>query len=482
MYGLAIGDHSCSIIVASSFLSPFKRFSKFGLNAETQNGMSKFEMSGYREDATFGFSASYGRIKNKYGFDIAFESSEEYWEKISLGGNIDIESDIKVLDIHASSTDGSHNLEIKADIGETSGKINIIAELPVIEILGKHVSFEYKVMEGSMEIDANLSGDLFKGKLEQDGETYRVSVSTPFSGFETISSRVTYLDTTEKASIDIFMDFNGKVNTFIGYYSHVSYDVSFDIKSSLDKIKKMKVELRNIGNLFEATFGVNDKFYQTHLLLETFDAKFSFFWKDPRNDLVLRYSHTWQDHYRDVNMTVTYNRQLANIHTISENSKIFIETTSPYYHKKVLKLSWKEGAYELHVEHHETEIISVKLDYTILDYWMGKIKFQLRLDYEDFKDLDIETDYSLDGPSKSLDIKVDYGNLFFDMDADWNMTHDTFQGINQWKSSIKKWENAVFQGSYDIKEKTELQFSIEKEGKKDVINVIIKIDSYIPKI
>ena len=62
------------------------------------------------------------------------------------------------------------------------------------------------------------------------------------------------------------------------------------------------------------------------------------------------------------------------------------------------------------------------------------------------------------------------------------MTHDTFQGINQWKSSIKKWENAVFQGSYDIKEKTELQFSIEKEGKKDVINVIIKIDSYIPKI
>ena len=103
---------------------------------------------------------------------------------------------------------------------------------------------------------------------------------------------MTYVDTTEKASIDIFMDFNGKVNTFIGYYSHVSYDVSFDIKSSLDKIKKMKVELRNIGNLFEATFGVNDKFYQSHLLLENVDSKFSFFWKDPCNDLVLQYSHT----------------------------------------------------------------------------------------------------------------------------------------------------------------------------------------------
>ena len=95
----------------SNFLSPFKRFSNFGLNAETQNEMSKFEISGNREDETFGFSASYGRIKNKYGFDIVFESSEEYWEKISLGGNVDIESDIKVLDIHASSTDGSHNKE-----------------------------------------------------------------------------------------------------------------------------------------------------------------------------------------------------------------------------------------------------------------------------------------------------------------------------------------------------------------------------------
>ena len=74
--------------------------------------------------------------------------------------------------IHASSIDGSHNLEIKADIGETSRKIDIIDELPVLEILGKHVSFEYEIMEGSMEIDANLSGDLFKGKLDQDGETY----------------------------------------------------------------------------------------------------------------------------------------------------------------------------------------------------------------------------------------------------------------------------------------------------------------------
>ena len=72
------------------------------------------------------------------------------------------------------------------------------------------------------------------------------------------------------------------------------------------------------------------------------------------------------------------------------------------------------------------------------------------------------------------------------MDSDWNMTHDTFQGRNIRKSSIEKWENAIFEGSYDIKEKTELQFSIEKDGKKDVINVIIKLTSniehYIPKV
>ena len=66
----------------------------------------------------------------------------------------------------------------------------------------------------------------------------------------------------------------------------------------------------------------------------------AFFWKNPRNDLVLHYGHTWGDQHRDLNMTVTYNRQVGNINIISENSKIFIETTTPYYHMKVLKLSW----------------------------------------------------------------------------------------------------------------------------------------------
>eukprot|EP00092_Neocalanus_flemingeri_P021561 GFUD01023385.1.p1 GENE.GFUD01023385.1~~GFUD01023385.1.p1 ORF type:complete len:4113 (+),score=926.88 GFUD01023385.1:759-12341(+) len=357
----------------------------------------------------------------------------------------------------------------------------MVADLPALHIVNKDVSLEYKMENGLAEITADFSGDMFEGKIEHDGVTYRVSATTPFSGLENISSRVTYKSTPEKTSVDVFLEINGKVNTFIGYYSHVSYDVFFDLKTSFKKIQKMKVELRNIGNQFEATFAVNNMFFQTHMNLDFVNTKFDIFWKNPRNDLVFRFGHSWSDQSRDVNMTVNYNTQVGNIRIISENSKIFVETTSPYYQKKLLKLSWQKGAYELHIEHHKTEIISSKVEYAI-GYWMGKINFLMRLNYEDFDNLHIETDYNLDGASKSLDLRVDYGTKFFDMDSDCNMTHDTFQGINRWKSSIDRWENAIFEGSYDIKEKTELQFSIEKEGKRDVINVIIKIDSYIPKV
>ena len=49
---------------------------------------------------------------------------------------------------------------------------------------------------------------------------------------------------------------------------------------------------KNIGNLFEATFAVNDKFYQTHFFIGSKDVKLSFFLKDRKNDLVLKYSHS----------------------------------------------------------------------------------------------------------------------------------------------------------------------------------------------
>ena len=77
-----------------------------------------------------------------------------------------------------------------------------------------------------------------------------------------------------------------------------------------------------------------------------------------------------------------------------------------------MKVSWKKGAYELHIEHHDKELISVKLDYNILGYWMGKIKLEMRIINQEFKDLRIETDYSLDGASKSLELRLDYGTLF----------------------------------------------------------------------
>ena len=109
-------------------------------------------------------------------------------------------------------------------------------------------------------------------------------------------------------------------------------------------------------------------------------------------------------------MVLMYNKQLANIHVISERSKISIETATPYYEKKVFKISWKEGSYQLHIEHHDMEIISIKLDYSV-GYWIGKITVEMRVFFQEFKDLYLETDYSLNGARKALDLKVDYGTL-----------------------------------------------------------------------
>ena len=78
--------------------------------------------------------------------------------------------------------------------------------------------------------------------------------------------------------------------------------------------------------------------------------------------------------------------------------------------KKVFKISWKEGSYQLHIEHHDMEIISIKLDYSV-GYWIGKITVEMRVFFQEFKDLYLETDYSLNGARKALDLKVDYGTL-----------------------------------------------------------------------
>ena len=250
--------------VKTRFVSPIGGLSKFGLDAEINVNNPNFKVAAYKEKTTFGMAASYAFFDNKYDINLAIESPEETWGDINLSGHIDIHREMKVLEIFSIGTNSQNKLNLEAEIGENQGRFKMDCNLPIIQIMKKEVFLQYKLNEGFAEIQANFGGDTFEFKLEQDGKSYRMSANTPFNGFEKISSRLTFTDATDKASIDLFLDINEKVTTIKGHYSHLSYDLLLDLKTPHEKIQKLKIAATYTGKLFEAAFAVNDVIYQTH--------------------------------------------------------------------------------------------------------------------------------------------------------------------------------------------------------------------------
>ena len=461
---------------------PIENYSTLGLSVQIDYENMHAQVEASREGHVTALAVSLSTKSRGYEGIVHLESSLEYWKTFDIQGRLDTNSGARVS-LVGGSGEGSHKIEVEVVMGAEEGTATLALNLPIIDIQDKNIFVNYSLADGNYAVLANFSGDVVKVTAEHDGTAYRVAAVTPFFGLEQISSRITILDMDNRTSLDVFLEINGNVNTLIGYYNHMQNDFSFDLKTSQDLVRKLKLEFKEFKNAKEIVLAFNDHFVQTEIVINEGQKKSFIVYKSTGHDMVLNCEQSTLENHMTGKVKATYNGEVSFLETTIGNSQISVESESPFYYRRALQLVWREGEYELKLEHLDRELLFTRLKYDTA-YYTGKIDFTFKIEDFNVERIYLATEYDLLKADKALDLKFDYGQFFFDQSSKWFMTHDTLDGVTFWKSSILDWEEAIFEGSYVIKAKSEIKFSVERNGVKQTtaLEIEIKPNHFIPTV
>ena len=461
---------------------PIQNYSTLGLSVQIDYENMHGQVEASRMGHVTALAVSLNNGNSGYAGSVHLESSLEYWKTFDIQGSLDTSSGARVS-LSGGSGEGSHKIEAEVGIGAAEGTATLALNLPIIDIHDKNIFVNYSLADGSYAVLANFSGDVVKVTAEHDGTAYRVSAVTPFPGLEQISSRITILDMDNRTSLDVFLEINGNVNTLIGYFNHIQNDFSLDLKTSQDLVRKVKLEFKEFKEAKEMVLAFNDIFVQAEIVLNEGQRKSFIVYKSPGHDMVLNCEQWTLGNQMTGKVKATYNGDVSILETTFGNNQVSVESESPFYYRRALQLVWRDGEYELKLEHRDTELLFTRLKYNTA-YYTGKIDFTFEIEDFNVERIDLATEYDLLKANKALDLKLVYGQFFFDQSSKWFMTHDTLDGVTFWKSSILDWEEAIFEGSYVIKAKSEITFSVERNGVKETtaLEIEIKPNHFIPTV
>ena len=461
---------------------PIQNYSTLGLSVQVDYEKMQAQVEASRMGHVTALVVSLNNGNSGYEGSVHLESSLGYWKTFDIQGSLDMSSGARVS-LSGGSGEGSHKIEAEIGIGAAEGTATLALNLPIIDIHDKNILMNYSLADGNYAVLANFSGDVVKVTAEHDGTAYRVAAVTPFPGLEQISSRITILDMDNRTSLDVFLQINGNVNTLIGYYNHIQNDFSLDLKTSQDLFRKVKLEFKEFKEAKEMELAFNDVFVQAEMVINEGQRKSFIVYKSPGHDMVLNCEQRTIGDQMTGKVKATYNGDVSILETIFGKNQISLESESPFYYRRALQLVWRDGEYELKLEHRHTELLFTRLEYNT-GYYTGKIDFTFKIEHFNVERIDLATEYDLLKANKALDLKIIYGQFFFDLSSKWFMTHDTLDGVTFWKSSILDWEEAIFEGSYVIKAKSEMTFSVERNGVKETtaLEIEIKPNHYIPTV
>ena len=461
---------------------PIQNYSTLGLSVQIDYENLEAQVEASREGHVTALAVSFKSGDRGYEGSAHLESSLEYWKTFDVQGRLDMSSGA-LVSLSGRSGEDSHKIEAEVALGREEGRAIFALNLPIIDILDKDIFLNYSLADGNYAVLANFSGDLVKVTAEHDGTAYRVAAVTPFPGLQQISSRITILEVDNRTSLDLFLEINGDVNTLIGYYNHNKNDFSLDLKTSQDLVRKVKIEFKEFKTAKEMVLAFNDIFVQAEIVLNEDQRKSFLVFKSPGHDMVLSCKERSLGNQRTVNVKATYNGDISILETTVGDNQISVESESPFYYRRAMQLVWRDGEYELKLEHRDTQLLFTRLKY-ITAYYTGKIEFTFEIEDFNVERIDVATEYDLLEANKALDLKLVYGQFFFDQSSKWFMTHDTLDGVTFWKSSVLKWQEAIFEGSYVIKTKSEIKLSVERNGEKQttILEIEIHPNHFIPTV
>ena len=471
--------------ISSKITTPIQNLTSLGFDASFDNSMESIEIKLHWETDHIILRGDFKVTNSGASMAAKLESSMHSWKEIEVSCKMNLNEEVKELEIIGGSADNSQTVKIVIAAGETTGSAEVNIELPFIGIAGKNFLGSYHLTDAKYEVEGNFNGDLMALQILMNDPVYSFSLQTSVPGFQQVEGNLVFKSSQESIELTSDITVDSVTNSALFRYSFKDIDIEMALNSNFSLLKTFKVTAAFQPNLKKFSGIYNNHNIESLLQHDSnmSEVKLNLSGKISTQTADIKILYKNLNEKSKVFVSSTFNNTFSSIEINLYGTLIEVVSVIPKIGKSSVQVSWKNGEYLINFENNSLTYFRGSLEWNFINFWTGDFKIEINTLFDYVKTFSLNTSYDLGKvPDKAIVLKINYNGMYMDSDLKFKATHDTFDGKMYFKSSLDNWEEAIIKAAYSIDAEPDVKISILRNEVTEEIFVKITIDGYIPTI
>ena len=359
--------------------TPVQNLTSLGFEASFDNSMESIIIKLHQETDHIILSGDLKVTNSGASIAAKLESSMHDWKEIEVSGKMNLNEEVKELEIIGGSADKSQIVKIVIAAGETTGSAEVNVELPFIGIADKSFLGSYQLTDAKYEVEGNFNGDLMALKILMNDPVYSFSLQTPFPGFQQVEGNLEFKSSQESIELTSDISIDSVINSASFYYSFKDINMELALNTNFSLLKIFKVTAAYQPNLKKFSGIYNNHNIESLLQHDSnmSEVKLNLSGKISTLTSNIKILYKNLNEKSKVFVSSTFNNIFSSLDINLYGTSIEVVSVIPKIGKSSVQVSWKNGEYLINIESNSLTYFRGSLEWNFINFWTGDFKIKI---------------------------------------------------------------------------------------------------------